>query len=145
MTKRFALAVILCSLVTITFSASAADQPVDFNRDVRPILAKNCFACHGPDEGTREAELRLDSFDGATAELDGRRALVPGKPDESELVSRIESSDPDVVMPPPDSGHILKPLEKDLIRKWIAAGGEYKVHCLSRSRKRRHDFAPIGD
>jgi mono/diheme cytochrome c family protein len=108
--------------------AMAADQPVSFNRDVRPILAKNCFACHGPDEGSRKAELRLDTLAGAMADRDGRRTLTPGKPGESELISRIESGDPDVVMPPPDSGHELNDAEKQLLRQWIASGGEYKVH-----------------
>ena len=108
--------------------AESSDQSVSFNRDVRPILAKNCFACHGPDEGTREADLRLDSAEGATANLDGHRAVVPGKPDQSELIARIESHDSDLLMPPLDSGHELSKNEKDMLRRWIAEGGEYNVH-----------------
>lgn len=106
----------------------AAEPEVDFNRDIRPLLARNCFACHGPDDGSREAGLRLDSFAGATSSRDGRRALIPGNADESELIARIESSDPDVVMPPPDSGHQLSQREKQLLREWITAGAEYSVH-----------------
>ncbi|MFT4555019.1 MAG: hypothetical protein ACI92S_000348 [Planctomycetaceae bacterium] len=114
--------------VAVAAEASEAEQTVNFNRDIRPILAKNCFACHGPDEGSRKSELRLDTLEGATAELEGRRALVPGQPEKSELVRRVESLDADVVMPPPDSGHELSDVEKKLLRNWIAEGGEYKVH-----------------
>lgn len=108
-------------------SPVAGEEP-DFNRDIRTILAKNCFACHGPDENARKGNLRLDTQDGAAADLGGYRALAPGVPAESELVKRIESDDPDTVMPPPDSGHMLTLSEKKLIRDWIAAGGQYNVH-----------------
>lgn len=114
--------------VTGSVLADAAEPFLNFNRDIRPVLAKNCFACHGPDEGSRKSELRLDTLDGATEEVDGHRALEPGQPDKSELVRRVESLDPDVVMPPPDSGHELSDAEKKLLRNWIAEGGEYKVH-----------------
>ena len=106
----------------------AADESVSFNRDIRPLLARTCFACHGPDGKARKGDLRLDTAVGATVDLGDHRAVTPGKPDESELVQRIESDDPNTVMPPPDSGHTLTPVEKALLRKWIAAGGEYKVH-----------------
>lgn len=119
---------VLCFFSLVGDTGYAADEPVSFNRDVRPILAKNCFACHGPDEGTREADLRLDTAAGATAVRDGRRALVSGRPEESELIARIESDDPDVVMPPADSGHELSSHEKALLRRWISEGGEYNVH-----------------
>lgn len=110
-------------------TALAEDKPeVDFNRDIRPILAKNCFACHGPDEESREADLRLDTAEGATAEHDGRRAILPGQPDQSELVTRIESVDPDQVMPPLASGGELTGKERKLLRDWIASGAGYKVH-----------------
>jgi mono/diheme cytochrome c family protein len=106
----------------------AADQPVSFNRDIRPLLARNCFACHGPDEKARKGDLRLDTAAGATADLGDHRAVTPGNPDESELIQRIESDDPETVMPPPDSGHTLTSVEKGLLRKWISAGGEYRIH-----------------
>ena len=126
--KCCCLAAVLFLVCLVGDSAFAADELVSFNRDIRPILAKNCFACHGPDEGAREAGLRLDTAAGATAGRDGRRALVPGQPSDSELVARVESDDPDVVMPPADSGHELSAEEKTLLRRWISEGGEYKVH-----------------
>ena len=79
--------------------SSLALAKVDFTKDIRPILSDKCFACHGPDESTREAKLRLDTEEGALADLAGVRAVVPGKPDESELLYRILSKDADEVMP----------------------------------------------
>jgi hypothetical protein len=133
-------AVVVAALVA---NASEVDQTVSFNRDVRPILAKNCFACHGPDQGDRKAELRLDTAEGATVDLGGHRALVPGQANESELVSRIESDDPDTVMPPPDSGHELSAEEKVLLRRWIAEGAEYKVHW-SFTRPEKVELPTVG-
>ena len=102
---------------------AAADRPPDFNRDIRPILSHNCFACHGPDEHDRRGGLRLDDRDAAVAELDsGSRAIAPGHPEESELVARLHETDPDVVMPPPESNHVLTAPQKELLAKWIAAG-----------------------
>ena len=80
-------------------SLATAENVPDFNRDIRPILSHNCFACHGPDEHDRRGGLRLDDRDAAVAELDsGARAIVPRKPAESELVARIRETDPDLVM-----------------------------------------------
>lgn len=107
----------------------AADRPPDFNRDIRPILSHNCFACHGPDGHDRGGGLRLDDRESATSELDsGSRAIVPGRPDESELVARIHATDPDVVMPPPESNHVLTTKQKELLAAWIAAGAPYAPH-----------------
>ena len=97
---------------------------VDFGRDIRPILADNCFACHGPDAANRKADLRLDVRDEAVA----AGAIVPGKPEESGVVERIRSSDPDTLMPPPDSHKPLDDRQKDLLGRWIAAGAEYTRH-----------------
>lgn len=108
----------------VTTFLSAAETAIDYSRDIRPILSANCFACHGPDEEAREADLRLDTFEGAK-ESD---AIVPGKPDKSELIARIETNDPDDLMPPPDSGHTLTPAQKTLLRDWITSGGEYDKH-----------------
>ncbi len=81
---------------------------MNFARDVRPILSDNCFACHGPDDKARKAGLRLDTKEGAFAKLkSGGLAIVPGKPDESELIFRIESDDPELHMPPKKSGKQL--------------------------------------
>ena len=107
---------------------AAAEAP-DFNREIRPILSRNCFACHGPDEHDRRGGLRLDDRAAATSELEsGATAIVPGKPAASELVARIRSSDADLVMPPPESNHVLTAAQKDLLEKWIAADAPYAAH-----------------
>jgi mono/diheme cytochrome c family protein len=109
--------------------AAATDAPPDFNRDIRPILSHNCFACHGPDEHDRQGGLRLDVRAAAVAELDsGATAIVPGRPDESELIARIHDTDPDTIMPPPESNHVLTAGQKELLARWIAAGAAYAPH-----------------
>jgi hypothetical protein len=103
--------------------------PVRYDRDVRAILSDRCFRCHGPDSGKRQAELRLDVEESATAVRDGRAAIVPGSPEKSELVRRISSTDEDVRMPPPKSGR--RPLsseERETLRRWIEAGAKYEPH-----------------
>ena len=122
-------AVPVCVVLALAaMTASAADRVV-FNRDVRPILSDKCFACHGPDDARRESGLRLDQAAGATAELDsGTRAIVPGQPEASELLSRIGSSDADIVMPPPHLGKAVTPAEAAILRRWIAEGAEYEGH-----------------
>jgi hypothetical protein len=106
----------------------AAEPPlpttIDFNRDVRPILSDNCFACHGPDAAKREAELRLDLRDAAVKQ----QAIVPGKPEGSRLVERIFSTDADEQMPPPESNKKLTERQRTILKKWIAEGAEYKLH-----------------
>ncbi|MEM7478875.1 MAG: DUF1549 domain-containing protein [Planctomycetota bacterium] len=102
---------------------SNADE-LKFNRDVRPILARNCFACHGMDESTREADLRLD--DRSTAIQLG--AILPGDPRRSELMVRILSEDPEAVMPPPDSGHRITDAEIQVLRQWLETGAKYEKH-----------------
>jgi mono/diheme cytochrome c family protein len=106
----------------------AAPQ-VDFDRDIRPILSDSCFSCHGPDAEARKAGLRLDLPEGGLAELkSGNRAIVPGKPDESELVFRVEEADPTLHMPPPDSGKSITPEQAALLRRWVEGGAEYRTH-----------------
>jgi hypothetical protein len=109
--------------------APAAKDRIDFNHDVIPILSNNCFKCHGPDAENRKSGLRLDRRDVATnpAEL-GKIAIVPSKPDESELVHRVFSTDDDERMPPPDSGKRLSDAQKQTLRQWIAEGANYKAH-----------------
>ena len=110
-------------------SNSKAPAKIDFNRQIRPILSDKCFRCHGPDTNERQAELRLDIHASALAELPtGSRAIVPGKPTDSELVSRIESQDAELVMPPPSMNKPLSASEKQLLRQWIAEGGDYRQH-----------------
>jgi hypothetical protein len=97
---------------------------VEFNRDVRPILSDNCFHCHGPDKNHRKAGLRLDLRDEALK----AEAIVPDKPDESELVARILSTDPDEVMPPPKSNKKLDARQKEILERWVQQGAEYQQH-----------------
>src|SRR5215831_912806 len=95
-----------------------AEDAVDYNRDVRPILSKNCFACHGQDDTHRAAKLRLDRRDSATAKLrDGKTAVVPGAPERSELVRRVGAADPDVRMPPAETGNRLTPAQAEVLRR----------------------------
>ena len=96
--------------------------PIQFNRDVRPILSATCYRCHGPDESHREADLRLDNPEDAFA------VIVPSSLAESELWKRISSHDPDVVMPPPDAKLELTPEQIDTLRRWIQQGAEFQGH-----------------
>ena len=102
---------------------TAAEKPISFNRDIRPILSDNCYACHGPDEHGRKAKLRLDRQVDAHAET-----IVPGKPEESESYLRLVTSDKDDLMPPEDFTKRLTPEQIDLIKRWIAEGAEYQDH-----------------
>src|SRR5215217_8405060 len=109
---------------SLTRSMQAAEPPiparVEFNRDVRPILSDNCFHCHGPDKNARKAELRLDLREQAIKPADsGATPIVPGKPAESEVVRRINSSDTDEVMPPRESHKTLTPRQKEILTHWI--------------------------
>ena len=116
-------------LFLILASQVGAKSPLTFNKDIRPILSDKCFACHGFDEETREAKLRLDTPEGAFKKKKrGKPAIVPGNPDESESWLRIISKDEDDVMPPPDSHKQLTSEEKAVIRQWISEGAEYQRH-----------------
>ena len=113
----------------LVFLAAAGGQEIDYARDVQPLLAKRCVACHGP--GTQEAGLRLDEHVAAVAALDsGKHAIVPFQPEASEMLARIASSDPDVRMPP--EGPRLSDAQVDLLRRWIAQGAEWKEHWAFR-------------
>jgi hypothetical protein len=116
-------------VVCFTRGVSAADGDINFSRDILPLLSNNCFKCHGPDEANREADLRLDKQDTAIAKLDsGHAAIVPGKSAQSELFRRITSSDPDVQMPPLDSGKTLTDKQIALIKTWIDGGAQWSGH-----------------
>src|SRR5687767_4414906 len=106
----------------------ADNSPLEFNRDVRPILSENCFACHGFDAAAREADLRLDLADSATEDRGGYAALVPGDPEASEAWRRVTSDDESEVMPPVDSHRELSADEKEVLRRWIAEGAVYQKH-----------------
>ena len=141
MSYRFPLAIFALFALTITGCTSelprdvaqayrALPQEVDFNFDVQPILSDRCYTCHGPDENTREAGLRLDQEEGAIATLpeSGRRAVVPDSIHKSELVARILHQDAGELMPPPDSKLTLTATEKATLIKWIEQGAEWKEH-----------------
>ncbi|WP_238381340.1 PSD1 and planctomycete cytochrome C domain-containing protein [Mariniblastus fucicola] len=115
--------VLTVCFVSHCFSQQQSDQ-ISFNDDIRPILSSKCISCHGPDEGDRHADLRLDTFEGAT-EMD---SIVPGEPDESELIARVETDDEDSRMPPMEHGDGLTKEEIDLLRRWIEQGGGYETH-----------------
>lgn len=113
-------------LIVGPLAAVAAE--VSFNREIRPILSENCFACHGPAED-RGGDLRLDVREDAIADRGGYAAIVPGSPDESEILRRILSTDPDEVMPPPRAKkHRLSAEQLATLRRWIAAGAPYEGH-----------------
>ncbi len=111
-------------LVPSLASAAVADAPVSYNRDVRSILSENCFYCHGQDPNHREADVRLDTGEGQRA----GDLILPGKPDESELIRRILSEDPDERMPPPKSNRRLSPSQKETLRRWVAEGAAFEGH-----------------
>jgi hypothetical protein len=116
--------VVFVVLLLFGRNAFSVTNEIQFNRDVRPILSENCFACHGHDKNQRKAKLRLDVRDVALE----RGAIVPGKPDESKLVEHVFSTDPDEIMPPPKSNKKLTAEQKELLKKWIASGADYEPH-----------------
>ena len=108
---------------------SALSQPVDFESQIKPLLSDRCFTCHGPDENSRKADLHLYSREGAMSKLDENLAIImPGKPEASLLYKRLITDDPDELMPPPESNLALSTKEKELIRRWIIEGADWKEH-----------------
>ncbi len=129
------LRLLLIALLLSVYPA-AAEPEVNFNRDIRPILANRCFQCHGPDEQERKSELRLDTREGALTDLGGYAAIVPGNAADSELLERIIAKDPEELMPPAKSKKPrLTESEVMLFRQWINQGAEYQDHWA---------FAPLG-
>lgn len=129
---------LVCSLggfvATFLVTAAVTAADVDFNRQVRPILADKCYACHGPDPLTREGGdpdaggLHFDTQAGAFVDLGGYFAIVPGQPDESVMIERINSADPDLAMPPADHPKQLTAAEKQILRDWIQQGAAWDDH-----------------
>ncbi len=119
------LSVALCATA---YSFAADESEPDFGRDVRPILAKHCFTCHGPDSESRDSDLRLDLAEPATADLGGYAAIVPGNADKSELIARISSDDEETRMPPSDAGPPLSDRQVETLRRWINSGAIYQDH-----------------
>lgn len=128
--SRLSFSLVRCVLVVIALLVCApenyalADLPLDFNRDIRPILAENCFYCHGQDSNKREGGLRLDHFDDAVQ----AKAIVPSDPPNSGLIQRINESDADLLMPPPKSNRRLSDEQKKLLERWISEGAKYSKH-----------------
>ncbi len=125
---RVALAT-ACLWLMIPLASSGQERSVDFNKDVLPLLSNTCFECHGPDEARREAGLRLDQREGVFAPLDsGERAIVAGDSQASALYQRITSTDPDLQMPPADSGKSLSAREIATLKNWIDTGAPWAIH-----------------
>ncbi len=128
MSRVFSLMAAAFALAWAGVAAPSAPR-VDYNRDIRPILSDNCYACHGPDVQKQKAGLRLDDPQLALKPAkSGKLAIVPGKPAESALVARIHASDPDDVMPPPSTNKKLTAQQKVLLTRWIEQGAEFSKH-----------------
>lgn len=120
-------------------NVACCDEPIDFNRDIRPILSDKCFHCHGPDPSTREADLRLDQEAAAKESV-----LVPGSLEDSELIHRITTTDPDLQMPPADSHKELKPQQIELLKRWVQEGAAWAGHWAF-ERPQRPELAEVQD
>ena len=123
--------ILACSVILILFFPSHSNLPdkIDYNYHIKPILSQNCYTCHGPDSSSREADLRLDIFEGATALNDsGQTAIDPGNPRNSLLMKRILAKDPTFQMPPPESNLKLTSEQIAMLEAWIDQGAEWKKH-----------------
>src|SRR5499426_2221107 len=116
-------------VISAALFSSIAQAEISFNRDIRPIMSDTCFRCHGPDKNARMAELRLDIREEAVKPAgSGKTPIVPGKPEESEIIRRIFSREPSEIMPPEFAHKTLTQSQKDTIRQWVAEGGRYEGH-----------------
>jgi hypothetical protein len=130
-------AVALTTALVVADTPTAPPGPVNFDRQIRPLLSDRCFRCHGPDSAKRKAKLRLDTRDGAMKTLkDGWAIVKPFDPDKSELIRRIFNESDDERMPPPESHLSLLPAERELLRRWVTEGAEYRPHW---------SFIPVGN
>lgn len=126
--RRLPLITVLAGLAGTAAAAAAPVGEVQFNRDIRPILADACYHCHGPDPASRKAKMRFDREEDLTAKHEDGFVIVKGKPAESLMWQRITAKDPDDVMPPPDAHVQLKPEQKELLRRWIEQGAPWQKH-----------------
>ncbi|MGV3772686.1 MAG: DUF1553 domain-containing protein [Verrucomicrobiales bacterium] len=132
--KMKLLAMVSASLMAANLSTFAqptakAKGSVSYNRDIRPILTENCFACHGPDSAARKADLRLDLFSAATApRTDSKPAITPGKPDQSSILDRVFTHDEDDIMPPTSTKKTLQLEDKEKLKQWVQEGAQYEEH-----------------
>ncbi len=135
---RFSLILVILLFSGVLSLSVFAGQPVQFNRDIRPILSNHCYQCHGPDGPARKSGLRLDQRDHAIAPAEsGSSAIVPNQPGQSELVKRILSVDAETVMPPPEIDKPLTPQQKELLQRWIEEGSNYEPHWSFIAPQRR--------
>ncbi len=118
----------LAALCLLVAPAAAADKRIDFNQDIRPILSDHCFQCHGPDAAKRKADLRLDTREGLFSKIDDVYPVVPGQPEQSDMILRVRSEDREEIMPPPKAHKPLKPAQIALLARWIAEGADFKGH-----------------
>jgi hypothetical protein len=139
MIRHALIALAIAGVFSIPATCSAA-RPIDFGRDVMPILSDKCFHCHGPDESHREADLRLDVREHVFADRDGSRVVVPGKPRESSLLQRITSADTDERMPPKSQTRQLSKADIDVLQRWINEGAQWNQHWAF--EKPRRPVAP---
>jgi hypothetical protein len=121
-----------------------AQDRIEFNRDIRPILSDTCFLCHGPDKAHRKADLRLDVESSAKAKREDHFTILPGKLDQSELIRLITTDDADERMPPPDSGRQLTKQQIDLLKRWVAQGAPWQAHW-SFIAPQRPALPPVND
>src|SRR4029079_6528862 len=123
------LTLLLFLALTLSLSAQEkAPRPVDFEREIRPLLSDTCYTCHGPDGAKRKSNLRLDTRDGAFAEHDGVKMIVPGKPEQSEVFRRLISADADDRMPPVKTKRTLSAAQVALVKRWIEEGAAWGQH-----------------
>ena len=115
-------------ILWLTVASACFAAPVDFNRDVQPILSENCYHCHGPDAGARKADLRLDTKEGAYRTKDDITPVKPGDSAGSDAIVRIFSSEKDEVMPPPKSNRKLTEAQKEMLKRWVDEGAQWGEH-----------------
>ena len=118
-------------------TGQGALKSIDFGLEIRPILSEHCFHCHGPDAAHRQADLRLDEEASSKLEREGKRAVAAGSPEQSEILRRIESHDPDLVMPPPSARKTVTPQQRDLLKRWIQEGAAWGNHWSLEPPRRR--------
>jgi hypothetical protein len=134
----------ICAISSPSWNQVRAREPVDFDREIRPILSQHCYPCHGPDKQARKADLRLDRKDNAFRVREGIAVVIPGKLEESELIRRVSSSEPDEVMPPPKFKKRLSSLQIDRLRRWVVEGAKWDGHW-SLSMPKRTQAPPVRD
>ena len=131
-------------LLLVPAVATCVAEPVDFNRDVQPILSENCYHCHGPDGGARKADLRLDKKEGAYRTKDDITPVKPGDSANSDVIVRVLSTDKDEVMPPPKSNRKLTDAQKQLLKRWVDEGAKWGEHWAFVAPKRAEPIADCG-